>query len=188
MTTLQRIAAARRRRSGGFTLVEMMISTVVLAILLESLMHGVLFMTESTTQGTRHNRLVSQMQMTMDKMRAELNLTSCDFDPATGLPYLTVTGAADDQTITFKRVVNYQSNGVSMTPVWSTNVVYQRQGTDLVRTQDGVTSILLHGVTQLNFTAEPTGRIVIQIGMVAPASDGVAAQTIFQQFVVATAY
>src|SRR5438552_1665360 len=93
--------AGPRKRSRGFTLLEVTISIAVFAVLLEAVMGGVLAMTRSTQFGDKRSRLLAKVAHALDTLGTELNLTTTDDDPVTGLPYLTIAGNGLQQSITF---------------------------------------------------------------------------------------
>src|SRR5262245_50920146 len=152
-----------RRSRAGFTLVELMVSTVVLAILLDALINGAIAITKGATFGDKRARLASKVAMAIDKMTAEINMSSTNTDPVTGLPYMTATGNPNDMTLTFRRVVDFGSNGGELQPIWSTDIAYSLINGAVSRTQDGVTTIICSGATQLNFEIEPTGRVLLTL-------------------------
>jgi prepilin-type N-terminal cleavage/methylation domain-containing protein len=176
-----------RRKRRGFTIVELMVSTVVLAILLDALINGAIAITKGATFGDKRARLASKVAMAIDKMTAEINMSSTGTDPTSGTPYMTVGGAGTDMTLTFKRVVDFGSNGGELQPIWSTDIVYAIANGTVTRTQDGVTTIICSGATQLQFEIEPTGRVLLTLAATCDP-DRVAPDTLIQEIPVPTSF
>jgi len=164
-----------------------MVSTVVLAILLDALINGAIAITKGATFGDKRARLASKVAMAIDKITAEINMSSTGSDPTTGLPYMTVTGVTNDQQLTFRRVVDFGSNGGELQPIWSTDIVYALTNGAVTRTQDGVTTIICSGATQLNFELQPTGRVLLTLAATCDP-DRVAPDTLIQEIPVPTSF
>jgi prepilin-type N-terminal cleavage/methylation domain-containing protein len=177
-----------RRGRAGFTLLEMMISTVVLAILLDAVLNGALMIAKGATFGDKRARLAAKVAHALDRMSAEINLSSTDIDTATGLPYMSVAGVENDETLTFKRVVGFGINAGELQPIWSTDIVYELDDNGAVtRTQDGVTTIVCSGATQLGFEIESTGRVLVLLAATADP-DRVAPDTLMQEVPIPTSF
>ncbi len=175
------------RGRAGFTLLEMAVSVAVLAVLLETLLNGAISMTRSTQFGEKRSRMMAKVQRALDHLHAELLQTSTDVDPVTGAPYVTVGGSAPMETLTFRRVVNYGNNGAELEPIWSTPITYAVAGAQLTRTQDGVSTLLMAGATQLEFDLQSNGRITVTLAATG-AQDGVAPDTVVQQVSIPTSF
>ena len=178
---------AKGRGRRGFTLVELMVSTAVLAVLLEALVGGSLAMTRSAQFGDKRNRLAQKVSLALDKMSAELNLSSTDIDAVTGAPYMTSGGVEYDMTLTFKRVVSFGDSAGELAPIWSSDITYALDKGQVTRTQDGVTTTIVSGATQLDFEIEASGRVVITLAATADP-DGVAPDTLVETMSVPTSF
>lgn len=177
----------KSRGRGGFTLVELMVSTVVFAILLEAVLGGSLALTKSARFGDKRNRLTQKVSIALEKMSAEINLSSTDVDPLTNVPYMTTGGVEYDMTLTFKRVVALGTNGDELEPIWSSDITYAMDAGQVTRTQDGVTTNIVSGATQLDFTIEASGRVLVTLAATADP-DGVAPDTLVQSHSVPTSF
>ncbi len=178
---------AGRRRERGTTLLEMMISVVVLAVLMEAVLNGAVAMTRSTQFGDKRSRMAAKVQRSLDVIQAELVQSSTDVDPVTFAPYMTVGGAPPFETLTFRRVVGFGSNGAELQPIWSTDITYSIANALLQRVQDGNTSMIMAGATQLEFEIGANGRIVVTLAATG-ARDGVAPDTVVQELAVPTSF
>jgi prepilin-type N-terminal cleavage/methylation domain-containing protein len=177
-----------RKGRAGFTLVELMISTVVLAILLDAVINGALMITKGATFGDKRARLASKVAMAVDRMTAEISMSSATgTDPATGQPYMAVTGVENAEILTFRRVVDFGNNGAELTPIWSTAIVYEIQNGAITRTQDGLTTVICSGATQLGFELQPTGRVLLTVAATCDP-DRVAPDTLIQEVPVPTSF
>ena len=177
-----------RRSSAGFTILEMMISTAVLAVLLDAVINGAIMIVKGATFGDKRARLASKVAQAVDKMAAEINMSSVDVDPNSGLPYMAVTGVENDEILTFRRVVGFGDNGAELQPIWSTDIVYEIDDNGaLTRTQDGVTSIICSGATQLGFEISANGRVVLSLAATCDP-DRVAPDTLIQEVPIPTSF
>jgi hypothetical protein len=127
------------------------------------------------------------VKRTLDAMQAEILQSSTDVDPVTSAPWLVVGGTAPQETLTFRRVVDFGSNGAELQPIWSTDITYAIANAQLVRTQDGATSMVMAGATQLEFDVAANGRVSITLAATG-ARDGVAPDTVVQQVAVPTSF
>lgn len=178
---------ATLRRQRGFTLIELMISVIVLAVLMEAVLNGAIAMTRSTQFGEKRARMASKVHRALDVIQAELLQSSTDVDPVTGAPYVAIGGVAPNETITFRRVVGFGNNGAELVPIWSTAITYAVANAQLTRTQDGATALIMSGATQLEFDLQANGRIVATLAATG-ARDGVAPDTVVQQISVPTSF
>jgi len=180
-------APVRRRRIGGFTLFEVMISTVVLAVLLDAVVNGAIAIAKSATFGDKRARLTSKVALAIDKMSAEISMSGTGVDPTTGVPFMTVGGVENDETLTFRRVVDFGIVNGELEPIWSTEIVYELNNFTVTRTQDGATTVIVSGATQLGFEISPTGRVLLTLAATSDP-DGVAPDTVVQEIPIPTSF
>lgn len=167
---------SRRRHCGGFTLLEAAVSFTILALVLQASVSATIVMSRSGDFGTAELEQNARARDTLKQLAAELRTTSRETD-LTGTPYARVTGSAGNETLTFRRIAAFGSNGAELVPRWSTPIVLQRRAGQLVRTQDGAETILANGVETLDFDIDSLGRIDVLVGFArASGKDGAIAR------------
>jgi len=152
-----------RSAPAGFTLLEMLISLGIMAIVLQTTVSSTLLMTRSSEFGIEGTRLIAQSQQVLAKLKHELQTTATGNDD-TGAPYVTVTGSSGDQTLTFRRIATFGSTGQELVPVYSTPIKFYRSQRQLLREQDAKTVVLMNDIDTFDCSIDALGRIDVQIG------------------------
>jgi prepilin-type N-terminal cleavage/methylation domain-containing protein len=153
-----------RRRDSGFTLLEMLISIGIMAIVLQTTVSSTLLMTRSGEFGLEGTRLLSHAQLVLERLKHELNTTATGVD-GNGAPYVTVTGTEGNMTLAFRRIGAFGSTGTEIVPVFSTAIQFYRSQRQLIREQDGVKTVLMNDVDTFDCSIDALGRIDVQLGM-----------------------
>ena len=161
-TTPMRNSIGPRSRA-GYTFVEAAFTVGLLAIIIQVLVSTTLAMLRSGEFGHEHLQIIAAADDTLEGLGAELQFTSAGTDPVTNQPYVDITGIAGDEKLTFRRVADFGSNGAEVVQLWSTPIEYHLVNGDLVRTQDGVSTVIQRRVSYLDFEVDKLGRIKVQV-------------------------
>lgn len=162
---MSRVPPRRSRRSAGYTLLEMVVSMTILAVVLQAAVSSTIVMTQSSGLGSSELDAEAGSKTALRLVINELRTSSRDTD-ANGDPYMAVTGGIGQQSITFRRVAAFGDNGAEVVPIWSTPIsLFLRDG-QLLRSQDGVETLVANHVETLDFAIDTLGRVDVQIGFV----------------------
>jgi type II secretory pathway pseudopilin PulG len=154
----------RRPRSSGFTLLEATVSVTILAVVLQASVSATLVMSRSADFGGAELEQSTRARDALRGLAVELRTSSREVD-ASGTPYMAVAGTEGSETLTFRRVADFGSNGSEVVPRWSTPITIALQGGQLVRTQGGTTVVLANGVETLDFEIDAIGRVDARVGI-----------------------
>lgn len=152
-----------RAGQGGFTLLEAAVSSAILALVMQTAVSATLVMTRSGEFGMSEIERGAKAQQSLQRVVNELRNSSRDTD-VLGNPYMEVSGEEGSETMTFRRVAEFGENGAEIVPIWSSEIELFRDGNQLVRRQDGVTTPIVNNVESLDFTVDSLGRVDVQIG------------------------
>ena len=184
MTRSPKSSALRAAGARGFTLIEVVISVVLMVVILQIVAGATLSMERSGRFGRKRTRITAQNQFLLQKVSNELRTCSMDTDPATGNPMFTITGVEGDRQISFRRVVTFGDTNGELVQVWSTPIAYRMEDSQIIRTQDDLDIILLRDVVWLEFAVDGLGRFIIEVGNSAD-SDETQASVVMQEVRVA---
>ena len=162
--------AARRGRwpSGGFTLLEAMVSVTILAVVMQTSISATLVMSKSGDFGMTSIEQEARAQWSLRRIAAELRFSSCDVDEL-GNPYIAISGEQGRQVLTFRRVAQFGSYGVEVVPMWSTPIELRIEGSQLIRRQDEIDTVMANYVESLDFSIDENGRVDVQLGCARPS-------------------
>jgi type II secretory pathway component PulJ len=163
MRIFQKRVLSGGRSEGGFTLLEAVISVSLIVVVLQVMAGISLLVSRSGRFGKKQAHVLAQCQHVLQRISNEVRTSSVDTDPVTGQPYLSITGLEGDREMTFRRVVSFGDNGGELVPVWSSEILYRLEETDLVREQDGDRTVLLRNVEWLGFEVDGMGRVAVQL-------------------------
>ena len=171
MSCSRSIRSGRSRLAAGFTLLEVMVSIVILAMVLQASASATMVMTRSSDYGNAEVEQQARARAALRHLAVELRTSSSDADEL-GTPYMSVAGAGGQESLNFRRVADFGTNGAEVVPRWSTPIALTLEGNQLIRTQDSVSRVVANGVESLDFDIDVLGRVDVQIGMARASKSG----------------
>ena len=160
-----------RKRSCGFTLVEMMVSTTIVA-LASGIMMAVLRMGQQSWQVGQARMTVSmELRRGLDAMSRELASSQSGkvtFPPVDGAPYTSITFSVPQE-------INNSVLDGSGNLQWSAPISYSlgaNNGNQLQRIQSNTTAVLANGVTVLQFRRQTANIVEISMTVLRGTNTG----------------
>ncbi len=153
----------RRQAVRGFTLLEAIIAVVVVTVVLQTLTSSVLFMSRGAQAGRQKSRAMAQSNIATQKIVGELRMSSTGLDPMSGAELCRIVNGPGGAELHFRRVVDFGDNGSQLELIWSSLIVLRVDNGSLIRTQDGLNTVLMTRVTDHGFSVDDRGRIRLQV-------------------------
>jgi hypothetical protein len=157
--------ARRRGPAPGFTVLETVISVVVIVVVLQAITSSTMLLSRGSSFGREKSRVMARAELAMEKLGNELRLSSRADNPLTGEPMLEVLGEEGSEQIRFRRVVDFGDNGSELLPIWSSPIVYAVEDEVLLRTQDDRREVIVRGIESLDFDLDLVGRVLVQFDL-----------------------
>lgn len=152
------------RPAPGFTLVEAAIAGVLLIAILAVSYGAIITVTDANQRtGARVSEERTYREFS-DRIRAELQLSSTDTDPVTGLHrYRTWTTASGKPAFAFRQLEAGNTSTGEMQPLWGNEISYEVDDRGRVlRNAGGAQSVAATGVYELELDVTATGRFALR--------------------------
>ena len=164
-------AERSRHRQRGISLLEAVIFAVVLTMILQAMTSSTIMVSQASSAGRAQTTAMAQGEIAVDRMIAELRMTSTGADPKTGLPIISLADNGNGAELTFRRVVNFGQNSAGQLElIWSTPILYRVQDGTMLRNQDGQDRVILRNVANHNFVLDEIGRVMVTVEIDMPTA------------------
>lgn len=152
-------------RQGGFSLIEVMIAMTLVVVIVQSLVSGALYLSNSSSAGTWKNEAQAKIQRSIHKLSNELRMSMTDVDASTGMNRYSIGGPAGNRRLAFFMVVDWANNGAEVVPIWSSLVQYYVEDGWLTREQDGAQERIQSATEWFEVLVDSLGRFEFEIGV-----------------------